>query len=111
MDMVSLSVPLNTRTSYSPERAVHQTLPNFATPMTHQRLAGKRAATQKIQGSIIERLGGEIWRQEATAEVRDNANVSIVSAHYVKMRLFLARSTTRCWHLMVVEPASATTLL
>lgn len=37
-----------------------------------------------MQGSIIERLGGDIWRQESKAEVRDNANVRIGWAHCVE---------------------------
>lgn len=45
----------------------------------HQRLADKRAAVQKLQGGIVERLGVEIWRQESTAEVRDKANVRTIS--------------------------------
>lgn len=57
--------------------------PDFATPIPYQRLADRRTATQKMRGGIIERLGGEIWRQESTAEVRDSANVRIVSARRV----------------------------
>ncbi|CAN0362423.1 unnamed protein product [Pylaiella littoralis] len=44
---------------------------------TLERLADRRTATQKMRGGIIERLGGEIWRQESTAEVRDSANIEL----------------------------------
>ncbi|CBJ28164.1 conserved unknown protein [Ectocarpus siliculosus] len=44
---------------------------------TLERLADRRAAAQKMQGGIIERLDGETWRQESAAEVRDNANIEL----------------------------------
>ncbi|CAM9331513.1 unnamed protein product [Ectocarpus sp. 6 AP-2014] len=44
---------------------------------TLERLADRRAAAQKMQSGIIERLDGETWRQESAAEVRDNANIEL----------------------------------
>ncbi|CAM9947612.1 unnamed protein product [Ectocarpus sp. 12 AP-2014] len=44
---------------------------------TLERLADRRAAAQKMQGGIIERLDGETWRQELAAEVRDSANIEL----------------------------------
>ncbi|CAM9277675.1 unnamed protein product, partial [Laminaria digitata] len=50
---------------------------------TLERLADRKAAAQKSLGStidIIERLDAETWRQESTAEVRDNTNVELDAA-------------------------------
>ena len=62
--------------------------------LSYQRLADRRAANQRMQGGIIERLGGEIWRQESTTEVRDNANVRTTGTRVAENKLpFFARST------------------
>ncbi|CAM9308631.1 unnamed protein product [Ectocarpus sp. 4 AP-2014] len=44
---------------------------------TLERLADRRAAAQKMQGGIVERLDGETWRKESAAEVGDNANIEL----------------------------------
>lgn len=41
-----------------------------------------------MQGGIIERLGGDVWRQESTAEVRDKANVRMDSESLIAERKF-----------------------
>lgn len=77
--------------------------------MTRQRLADRRAATQKMQGGIIERLGGDVWRQESTAEVRDKANVRFLTlVHRTEVLGFrlLSGKARRCCLRMVQKQYS-----